>query len=186
MSRIPTPSSIDDAPEAARPALRAVERQLGRVPNMFRHIAKSPAALDGYLALSGALANGRLAPQTRERIALAVAEVNGCSYCLSAHSHLARNLARLDEAEIAANPDGTSQDAKAAAAVQFAVKVARERGHVDSADLVAPKAAGHDDSETIEIVLHVALNTWTNFINEVAATDIDFSGVRPHRATNRA
>ena len=79
MSRIPTPAAIDAAPEASRPLLEAVKKQLGSVPNLFRIVANSPAALEGYLGLNGALAKGALDARTRERIALAVAEINGCS-----------------------------------------------------------------------------------------------------------
>ncbi|MEO5756836.1 MAG: carboxymuconolactone decarboxylase family protein [Mesorhizobium sp.] len=174
MPRIVTPSSIADAPAAAQPMLQAVEKQLGVVPNLFRMVANSPAALEGYLAMSGALAKGRLPAPTRERIALAVAEINGCSYCLSAHSYLGKNLARLDDAEMLANRHGGSTDAKAAAAVRFAVAVARSRGHVGDADLAAVRLAGYDEAQIIEIVQHVALNVWTNYINEVAQTEIDF------------
>ena len=95
MSRIPTPASIEAAPAAAQPLLQAVKKQLGVVPNLFRLIATSPAALEGYLGLNGALAKGALDAATRERIALAVAEFNGCDYCLSAHSYLGKNLAKL-------------------------------------------------------------------------------------------
>jgi len=182
MSRIPTPASIDAAPEAARPILEAVKAQLGLVPNMFRLIANSPAALAGYVGLNGALNKGRLAAPTRERIALAVAEVNGCDYCLSAHTYLAKNLAKLDDAEIAANRAGSSLDAKADAAVRFAAKVTQSRGHVSDADLAAVRASGYGDAEIIEIVQHVALNTWTNFINEVGKTDIDFPLVEARKA----
>ena len=182
MSRIPTPATIEAAPAAARPLLEGVKKQLGVVPNLFRLVANSPAALEGYLGLMGALNKGKLPAPTRERIALAVAELNGCSYCLSAHSYLGKNLAKLDEAEIAANRSGASQDPKADAAVRFAVKVARERGHVGEDDLRAVKAAGYDDGQAIEIVLHVALNTWTNYINEVAKTDIDFPVVAARNA----
>lgn len=174
MSRIPTPASIEAAPEASQPLLEAVKKQLGVAPNLFRLIANSPAALEGYLGLNGALTKGRLPAQTRERIALAVAEINGCDYCLSAHSYLAKNLAKLDEAEIAANRNGGSGDAEADAAVRFAAKIVRARGHVSDADLESVKAAGYDDAEVIEIVLHVALNTLTNYVNEVAKTEIDF------------
>src|SRR5208282_2066282 len=174
MSRIPTPAAIDAAPAASRPLLEAVKKQLGVVPNMFRLISNSPAALESYLGLSGALNKGALPAPTRERIALAVAEVNGCSYCLSARTYLGKNLAKLDDAEIAANRSGASNDPKADAAVRFAVKVVRAHGHVSDADLDAVKAAGYDDAQVIEIVLHVALNTWTNYINVVAQTDIDF------------
>jgi uncharacterized peroxidase-related enzyme len=182
MSRIPTPAAISDAPAASQPLLEAVKKQLGVVPNLFRLVANSPAALQGYLGLSGALSKGALPAATRERIALAVAEINGCDYCLSAHTYLGKNLAKLDEAEIAANRNGASNDPKADAAVRFAAKVARERGHVNDEDLRAVKLAGYDDAQVIEIVQHVALNTWTNYINTVAETDIDFPVVTAQKA----
>ena len=144
------------------------------VPNMFRLVSTSPAALEGYLGLNGALAKGALEAPTRERIALAVAEVNGCDYCLSAHSYLGKNLAKLSDAEIAANRNGGSGDTKADAAVRFAVKLVEARGHVTDTDIKAVKDAGYNDAQLIEIVLHVALNTLTNYVNEVAKTEIDF------------
>lgn len=182
MSRISTPATIEDAPAAARPLLEAVKQQLGSVPNLFRMVSNSPAALEGYLGLSGALGKGSLPAQTRERIALAIAEINGCDYCLSAHSYLGKNLAKLDDAEITANRNGGSNDPKADAAVRFAARIARERGHVGDDDLRAVKLAGYDEAQIIEIVLHVALNTWTNYINEVARTVIDFPAVSARKA----
>jgi uncharacterized peroxidase-related enzyme len=182
MTRISIPGTINDAPAASRPLLEAVKKQLGVVPNLFRLVSTSPAALQGYLGLSGALGKGALPPATRERIALAVAEINGCDYCLSAHSYLGKNLAKLDDTEIAANRNGASNDPKADAAVRFAAKVVRERGHVSEDDVRAVKLAGYDDAQVIEIVLHVALNTWTNYINEVAKTDIDFPVVSARKA----
>jgi uncharacterized peroxidase-related enzyme len=182
MSRIPIPATIDAAPSASQPLLEAVKKQLGVVPNLFRLVSNSPAALEGYLALLGTLNKGKLPAPTRERIALTVAEINGCSYCLSAHTYLGKILAKLDDSEIAANRSGASNDPKADAAVRFAVKVARERGHVGEDDVRAVKAAGYDDGQVIEIVLHVALNTWTNYINEVAKTEIDFPIVTARKA----
>jgi uncharacterized peroxidase-related enzyme len=182
MTRLPTPATINDAPAASQPLLEAVKKQLGTVPNLFRLVSTSPAALQGYLGLSGALGKGALPAATRERIALAVAEINGCDYCLSAQAYLGGNLAKLDDAEIAANRNGTSNDPKADAAVRFAAKVVRERGHVSEDDVRAVKLAGYDDAQVIEIVLHVALNTWTNYISEVAKTDIDFPVVSTRKA----
>lgn len=182
MSRIPTPATIADAPEKARALLGAVKAQLGSVPNMFGLIATSPAALEGYLGMSGALAKGALPAATRERIALAMAEMNGCNYCLSAHTYLGKNLAHLDDAEITANRSGASNDPRADAAVRFAVTVARQRGHVAEADLSAVRLAGYSDAQLIEIVQHVALNSWTNFFNEVFKTEIDFPVVEARKA----
>jgi uncharacterized peroxidase-related enzyme len=182
MPRIPTPATIDAAPPQARPSLELVKKQLGSVPNLFRVVANSPAALEGYLGLSGALGKGALDARTRERIALAVAESNGCGYCLSAHTYLAKNVAKLDDAEITANRNGASNDPKADAAVRFAAKIVESRGHVTDGDLAAVSSAGYGDAEVVEIVLHVALNTLTNYINEVARTEIDFPVVQAKRS----
>lgn len=177
MSRITTPASIEASPAGSQPLLEAVKKQLGIVPNLFRVVGNSPAALEGYLGLNGALAKGTLDAKTRERVALAVAEVNGCDYCLSAHTYLGKNLAKLDDAEIAANRAGMSGDPKANAAVRFAVALVKHRGHVVDADLASVKSAGFTEAQIIEIVLHVALNTLTNYVNNVADTEIDFPAV---------
>src|SRR5215831_21399346 len=135
MSRLPIPTR-DETPAKAQPMLDAVGSQLGVIPNLFRLVGQSPAALEGYLGLSSAL-NKTLDVKTRERIALAVAQVNGCDYCLSAHTYLGLNLAKISQEEVTLNRKGASGDAKANAAVGFAAKVARERRHVSDEDLVA-------------------------------------------------
>ena len=176
MSRLTIPTR-EAAPAASQPLLDAVEKSLGVVPNLFRLVGQSPAALEGLLGLNGALGRA-LDPATRERIALAVAQVNGCDYCLSAHTYLGLNLAKLDEAEIARNRAGGSSDRRADAAVAFAAKVASERGRVSDADIAAVKLAGYSEAQIVEIVGLVAVNVYTNFINNVADTEIDFPVVR--------
>ena len=177
MARLNIPQTIDAAPAASQPLLEAVKKQIGSAPNLFRLISNSPAALEGHLGLSGALAKGSLPAATRERIALAVSEINGCGYCLAAHSYIAKNLVKLDAAEIAANRDGGSTDPKADAAVRFAATIVRERGKVGDDDVRAVRLAGYDDAQIVEIVQHVALSTWTNYMNEVARTEVDFPAV---------
>ncbi|MEM1190535.1 MAG: peroxidase-related enzyme [Pseudomonadota bacterium] len=182
MSRIPTPATIADAPEKSQPLLQGVEKSLGSVPNLFRLVANSPATLEGYLGFNGALGKGQLSAATRERIALAIANTNGCDYCNSAHTFLAKTLVKLDDAEVAANRAGSSTDARAHAAVSFAVKVASKRGQVSSTDIAEVRAAGYSDSEIVEIVGHVALNVFTNYVNEAFQTEIDFPVVEVAQA----
>jgi uncharacterized peroxidase-related enzyme len=180
MSRITIPAR-EDAPAKSQPLLDAVEKQLGVVPNLFRLVGTSPAALEGYLGLNGAL--GRtLDAKTRERIALAIAQANGCDYCLSAHSYLGLNLAKIDDTEIALNRAGHSGDAKADAAIVFARKVLDARGRVSDADIAEVRLAGFSEAQVIEIGASVALNVLTNYINNVAETDIDFPVVRAAQA----
>jgi uncharacterized peroxidase-related enzyme len=180
MSRLNVPTR-ETSPRASQPLLDAVQKQLGVIPNLYRLLGQSPAALEGVLALSAAL--GRtLDVKTRNRIALATAQANQCDYCLSAHSYLATNLAKLDDEEIALNRKGHSKDPRADAAVAFAFKVAQQRGAVRDDDVAAVKAAGYTDAELVEIVANVALNVLTNFMNNVARTEIDFPVVRAEAA----
>ena len=186
MSRIPAPATIADAPAAAHDALNGVKASLGIVPNLYRLTANSPAALNGLLSLNGALGKGSLPAATRERIALAIANVNGCSYCNSAHSYIAANLLKLADDDIRDARKGTSADPKAAAAVALSRKVAISRGQVTEADLADARSAGLSDGDLVEIVAHVALNVFTNYLNEVFGTEIDFPEVPAERVAEPA
>lgn len=176
MSRIAIPT-YEASPAASLPLLDAVQAQLGVIPNLFRLVGASPAALEGLLGLSGAL-NRTLDVRTRERIAIAVAETTGCDYCLSAHSYLALNLAGLDQEEVEANRQGRSKDPRADAVLIFAKRVVQTRGKVENSVLEAIRLAGLSDAQIVEIVANVAINVFTNLINNVAQTDIDFPVVR--------
>ncbi|CAH0342982.1 peroxidase-related enzyme [Rhizobium sp. CECT 9324] len=177
MSRIATPATIGDAPESSRPVLEAIQKQIGSVPNIFRLVSNSPAALNGLTALQHALGKGELPPATRERIALTMAEANGCDYCLSAHTYTGTKFAKLEVNEIDANRRGTSNDPKAAVAVEFARALVDVRGSVPAGEIEKVRAAGYSDAEILEIIAHVALNTFTNYVNEALGTEIDFPRV---------
>src|ERR1700730_14839530 len=159
MSRVPVPSR-DSAPTESEPLLDGVFKKLGVVPNVFRLAALSPGALEGFLGLSGALSK-TLDVRTRERIAIAVAETNGCDYCLSAHTYLSLNLAKITTEDAALAREGSSTDPKAAA-VRFAVQIAKTRGGVSDADIAAVKDAGFGEAQIVEIVALVAENVFTN------------------------
>ncbi|MGM7648394.1 carboxymuconolactone decarboxylase family protein [Nocardia sp. JW2] len=180
MSRLPLIQS-DAATGKAADLLAGVQQALGVTPNMTRAMVNSPAVLEAYLGFSGALAGGALSAATRERIALLVAEENGCDYCLSAHSYIGANIAKLDAEEIERNRHGQSSDPKAEAVLVFAAAVVRTRGGVDEADIKAAEAAGLTDGEITEIIAGVALNVFTNYLNKAVDTDIDWPVVRHHQ-----
>lgn len=176
MPRI-APVAVPSADPTTQTLLDRVQRSLGVTPNMMRTMAQSPAVLDGYLALSGALGKGRLGRALGEQIALAVAEQNDCHYCAAAHTLLGAG-AGLDDAAIAAAREGSAADPRAAAAIAFSQAVLTTRGHVSDAALAQARAAGLTDGEIGEVVAHVALNVFTNYFNSTAETTIDFPAVR--------
>jgi uncharacterized peroxidase-related enzyme len=169
----------ETATGAAAEQLDATQRAMGRTPNMTRAMANSPAALKGYLGLSGALAHGALRAAARERLALAMAEANGCAYCLSAHTQSATHAAKLDEEDILSAREGTAADPMENAVLAFALALNAKRGAIDDADFAAAREAGLSDAELVEVVAAVGLNTLTNFFNKAMNTDIDFPVVLP-------
>ncbi len=181
MARIPIPQ-IETAPEKARPKLEKVKAMFGSVPNLFRIMANSPAALEGYLGLSGALAGGVFDLATRERIAIAVAEVNGCTYCLSAHTYIGRTMGKMDEGDLALAREGHAEDRRANAAVELAVAVTRGGGRVGAEAIAAAREAGLTEAAILEVFGHVALNVLTNYVNIALETEVDFPVVAARRA----
>jgi uncharacterized peroxidase-related enzyme len=167
------------ADEGVKPLLDGVQRKLGATPNMMRTMAQSPAMLEGYLSLSGALAKGTISAPVAELIALDVAEANRCSYCLSVHTYLAENVAKLSDDEIAAARRAESADPKVAAALVFARQVNEQRGKVTDEQLGAVRAAGYGDDAIAEIIGHVAVNVLTNYFNNAAGVEVDFPVVLP-------
>ena len=136
----------------------------------------SPDVLAGFVGLQSSLAK-TLDIKTRDAIALAVSEVNGCGYCIAAHSYVATNFARMSPEEIALNRRGGSHDIKHAAATNFAQHLMTTRGKVSDADLQAVRDAGYSNAQVIEMVALSAQFLLTNFINHVAQTDIDFPAI---------
>jgi uncharacterized peroxidase-related enzyme len=175
MSRLPV---IDprSATGAAATLLSAVQAQLGVTPNFIRVLANSPKALEGFLGLYGAAAGFAVDKATQERIALAVAEGNGCQYCVSAHTAIGRH-AGLSNEEMRLNRQGSSSDARAAAAVAFAKALNEHLGEVTTAEFDAARTAGLSDGEIVEIIAVVALNIFTNVLGKATRVEIDFPKV---------
>lgn len=182
MSRVPL---IDPATAsgAAAAQLAATQQTMGVTPNMAKALANSPASLQGFLGLFGALKQGVLSAALQERIALAVAEANGCAYCLSAHTMVSRNVVKLPEEEIEAARHGHSADAKADAALQLALTVTRNRGKLGKESFDAARQAGLSDEEIVEVIANVARNIFTNYVNEALDVDVEWPLVTPFPRT---
>jgi uncharacterized peroxidase-related enzyme len=165
--------------------LDGVQQQLGIVPNFIRALANSPKALAAFLGLYGPLGGAAVDKATQERIALVVAEENGCRYCVSAHTAIGRRTGLSNE-EMLLNRQGDSSNAKAAAAVAFAKALNEHRGEVTTAEFEAVRAAGFSDGEIVEIITLVVLNVFTNLLGKSTLINIDFPEVALLSSPERA
>ena len=172
------PASAD---ASVKPTLDQINGAFGVLPNMFKAVANSPAALVSMWGAFGALGSGKLGARLGEEIAVAVANANACEYCLAAHTALGKKAGASGD-EMADAQVGRSADPRTQAALTFALKVVRDRAAVAPSDVAALKAAGFDDEGVVEIIAHVALNLFTNYVNVALDVPVDFPGVRLKQA----
>ena len=176
MSKVPLLQSAD-APGRSREILDATEAKIGMVPNLYRALAASPAALQAYIQMAETLSAGVLPAKTRESLAVAIAEANGCEYCLSAHTAIGK-MAGLNDESILEARAGRATDARLQAILDLARKMVTQHGQTISGDFETAKNAGVNDAEIAEIAAHVGLNTFSNYFNNLVETDIDFPRVK--------
>ncbi|WP_374673104.1 carboxymuconolactone decarboxylase family protein [Ideonella sp.] len=163
-----------------RQLLDAIHGAFGATPAMFRTVAHSPAALRAMWSAFGALGGGTLGARLGEQIAVRVADLNGCAYCLAAHTALGRKAGASAE-EMAAAQAGESADPRTQAALRFAGALVERRGHVHAQEVQALRDAGFDEEATVEILAHVALNLFTNYVNVAFDVPVDFPAVALRR-----
>lgn len=175
MSHLPlvAPSSVSGDHESL---FNQINGAFGVVPNMFKTIGNSSAALESMWTSFGALGKGALGAKLGEQIAVLVADINRCEYCLAAHTVLGQK-AGASEQEMAAAQAGNSTDPKTQVALDFAAKLVLERGNVSQSDVDLVREAGFSNEEIAEILAHVALNIFTNYTNVAFDVPVDFPKV---------
>jgi len=146
----------------------------GKHFNIFKGMANSPATLDAYLALSGALKNASLSAKEQEVVQLVIAQANNCEYCVSAHTAIAKGAGLSDAQTVAARRGSLKDDAKLDALARFASAVFEKRGFVSDDDLTKFRAAGYSDAAIAEVSAIYALALFTNTFNHINQTAVDF------------
>lgn len=180
MNRVPLIDRNATSPEREN-LLGTIHGAFGATPNMFRAVANSPAALKSMWGSFAALGSGVIDARLGEQIAVAVANRNACEYCLAAHTALGRK-AGVSAEHMQDAQAGNSADTRIHAALQFALKLVDQRGQVSDTDVSALRDGGFDDEQIVEIIAHVALNLFTNYVNIALAVPVDFPAVGLRKA----
>jgi len=161
--------------------LDAVQQAFGVIPNTAKVMANSPAVLDSFLAFSTAMSDARIGAKLHNQVKLNTSETNSCDYCTSILSAVAPT-AGLSADDILAGRTGDSEDRRIKAALAFANDVLEHRGKVSDEQIATVRAAGFGDGEIVEIVTSVVLGCFTNFLNNVADTELDIPQAEPVEA----
>ena len=177
MSRL-TPIQVNGVNSELKRGLKNRRLKLKEVPNFLHLLANSPASLRAYIRADAALVRGQLTPRQRQQVAVAVAEINGCSHSLSAHYDTGKSLG-LTHHEMQVARSATAADPKAETMLRFTQAVVLQRGEVSDDDFQALRKAGFTDAQIVEIVANIALNIFSNYFNSVARTQVDFPLLQP-------
>ena len=172
MQRI-NPVTLDQAPADSKPVLEHIKSTFGKIPNIFTTMAISPTTLNSMMACFEVLSQGELAGVKHEAIGLRVSQLNGCEYCLAAHTGMAKKAGANDE-EIMHFRKGVSTDPQIQALLNLASEMVETRGDVTEETIEVAREAGVTDSQLCEAVMIVAFFTFTNYFNDLVQTDVDF------------
>jgi len=165
--------TLETAPEGSRPVLEKVKQKFGFVPNITAKMAESPAALKGYVTLSGILGESSFSPAQQQLLLMTTSAINGCDYCVAAHTAGA-GRADLDPAVIEAVRDGTPiADPRLAALHAYCTKVVENRGWTTEAEQQAFLDGGFTKAQILEVVLAVGVKTLSNYMNHVTEPPLD-------------
>lgn len=164
---------IDTAPERAGAALRTAQQKLGFIPNMMAVLAESPAALEGYQAVQGALATSSFSTAEQHFVALAVSVVNGCTYCVPAYSLMAAKSGAPQQAVDAVRDGQPIDDGRLSALRDFTQAVVEKRGRVAEEEVKAFLDAGFTKAQVLEVILAAAFKLISNYTNHIADIPLD-------------
>jgi uncharacterized peroxidase-related enzyme len=162
-----------NAPEASRPTLQAVKSKYGFIPNLLGEFAESPAAVEAYAALSGIYGKTQLSAPEQQIVLLTASFENDCTYCMAAHSTVAKGAGLSDEALSAIRDGRALPDVRQNALADFTRAIVRERGFAGQAAVDAFLAAGFTRANIFDVVTGVALKTMSNYTNHIAETPVD-------------
>jgi AhpD family alkylhydroperoxidase len=172
--------TTETAPEASKPIFENLAKAFGRVPNLYATMGYSPEALGGFLQYVNSLENTSFNKREVQAIDLATSDVNGCDYCLAAHTTLAK-MNGFSEAQTLELRDGSIADPKLQAITRLTRSLVEQKGRPDARTLEAFFAQGFDEKALIELNALIALKTFTNYVHNTTQVPVDFPAAPERR-----
>ena len=172
MNTITVPSR-EQVSEESQLLFDVLKKRVGKVPNLYATMGYSPFALRAFLDFEETLNKGAFNPKEREAIALIVSEVNGCQYCLAAHTMLAlkRGLSQPETMEIR---KGKVSDPRLSAIILLSKAIVETKGNPDDDFLDNFYSVGFDKAALMELVGLITVRIYTNYVFALGGIPLDF------------
>lgn len=163
----------ETAPAASKAIFETLEKQIGFLPNLYAYMGHSPNALQNGLTTQHGNAKGSFNAKQREVVNLAVAQVNNCHYCLSAHTSLSKMMGFSDE-EILQLRTGNHPDEQLNIISLLSADIQRTHGHPEQALLDKFFGLGYTEASLVDLIALVADKVFANYLNNIVQPTIDF------------
>ncbi|QDT95883.1 carboxymuconolactone decarboxylase family protein [Gimesia aquarii] len=168
-----TRHTAETAPAASKPLVEGAQKTYGFLPNLLATMAESPAMLEGYMTLAGIFDKTSLTETERQIILMTNNRLNGCIYCMAAHTTISQMKGVPEDVITALRENTPIADAKLEALRVFAEKVNTSRGWPDESDVQALLSAGYSKQTVFDVILGTGLKVLSNYTNHVAKTPLD-------------
>ncbi len=168
-----TRHSVETAPAKSQPILENVSKGMGFVPNLLATMAESPAMLEGYMTLASIFDKTSLSETERQIILMTNNRLNGCVYCMAAHTTISQMKGVPEDVITALRENTQIADAKLEALRVFAETINKSRGWPEESDIQAFLAAGYTNQTVLDVILGTSLKVLSNYTNHVAETPLD-------------
>ena len=165
--------TVDTAPEGSKKMLEGVKGKYGFIPNLMGTMAESPELVEGYIALAGIFGKTNLSETERQIITMTNNRLNGCTYCMAAHTTIAKGAGVPDDVIESLRNDTPIADSKLEALRQFSIVINETRGWPTDAQIQALLDAGYTKQTVLEVVLGTAYKVLSNYTNHIAETQVD-------------
>lgn len=156
--------------------LSQVKAKLGVVPNLFATIGYSSSTLSSFFNFKDTAGIGSFTDAEVEVIKLAVSQANNCSYCLAAHTLIAKSVGFTEEETLQIR-SLTISNPKQKAIAEFAFEIAKKAGHASDELVQSFLDAGHDEKALIDLIAIVTVISFTNYVHGVTKVPVDFPEV---------
>lgn len=168
-----TTHTVESAPEASKPLLQGAKDGFGFVPNLLGTMATAPALLEGYMTLAGIFDKSDMSETERQIILMTNNRLNGCIYCMAAHTTLSQ-MAKVPADVVEALRTNTPiADPKLEALRTFAAVINETRGWPSEDQVAAFIDAGYTQQTVLEVILGTSLKVMSNYTNHIAQTEVD-------------
>jgi len=173
MTNLTLHENDDTATTAQKEVLERAEKAIGMVPNLIRVMAGSPAAANAYLDVHERFSQSSLTPVEQQTVLLSASFVNGCHYCMAAHTGGAKQAGMDEQALQALRTGGEIEDRRLSALSALTREIVESRGYPSDATLQAFRDAGFEDAQLLDVMIGVTQKTLSNYVNHMAETPLD-------------